>query len=188
MYMSSRAASLKLVQAANISKLAVYSSAIIPSVILCACSCVQVVLSLSGSPKVLLIDAKSSARVLKEDVLSKIALVLLATHNWDIPPCMKDRVYRIFILSSTKASSCMMTAIQMDWMNCSMLSQLPSKGSGSDALVFLVGWPPANICMLVRMVWATADAAWEATLATSPGASITQVCKSLLAAWSCVTS
>jgi len=44
-----------------------------------------------------------------------------------------------------------------------MLSQLPLKGSGSDALVFLVSWPLADVCMLVRMVWATANAAWEAT-------------------------
>ena len=54
-------------------------------------------------------------------------------------------------------------------MNCSVLSQLPSKGSGSDALAFLVGWPQANICVLVRMVRATANAAWEAALAMSSG-------------------
>src|SRR5882724_4688305 len=101
---------------------------------------------------------------------------------------MKDKVYRIFILLSVNASSCIVMAIQMDRTNCSVLSQLPLKGSGSDALVFLVGWPLANVCMLVRMVQATADAAWEAMLATSSGASITQVCKSLLVAWSCATS
>ena len=101
---------------------------------------------------------------------------------------MKDRVYRIFILLSAKALSCMVMAILIDQMNCSMLSQLPSKGSGSDALAFLVGRPPANVCMLARMVQATADATWEAALATLSGASITQVCKSLLATWSCVTS
>src|SRR5882724_6790628 len=187
MYVSSRAAALKLVQAASISKLAVYSSAIIPGVILGVCSCVQVVLSWSGSLKVLSINAKSSARVPKEDMLSKMVLFSLAAHTWAIPPCMKDRVYRIFILSSAKALSCIVMAIQMDWTNCSMLSQLPSKGSGLDALAFLVGWPLADVCMLVRMVWATANAAWEAVLATS-GASITRVCKSLLVAWSCVTS
>jgi len=188
MYMSSRAASLKPVRVVSILELAVYSSAIIPGVILSACNCVQAVLSQSGLLKVLLIDAKNSARVAKEDVLSKIALILLATHIWAIPPCMKDRVYRIFVLSSAKALSCMVTVIQMDQKNCSVLSQLPSKGSGSDALAFLVSWPLANICMLVRMMWATADAAWEATLAMSSGASITQLCKSLFSTWSCVTS
>ena len=131
----------------------------------------------SGSLKVLLIDAKSSARVLKEDMLSKIALISLAAHTWAIPPHMKDRVYRIFILSSMKALSCMVIAIQMDQTNCSMLSWLPLKGSGLDALAFLVGWPLADVCMLVRMVWATANAAWEAVLATLSGASITWVCK-----------
>jgi len=59
------------------------------------------------------------------------------------------------------------------------------KGSGLDALVFLVSWLLADICMLVRMVQATADTAWEAALATSSGASITQDCKSLLVTWSC---
>ena len=98
MYMSSRAASLKLVRVVSILKLAVYSSAVIPSVILSACSCVQAVLSLSGLLKVLSIDAKSSARVPKEDVLSKIALISLAAQTWAIPPHMKDRVCRIFIL------------------------------------------------------------------------------------------
>src|SRR5882724_615231 len=158
-----------------------YSSAIIPSVILSACSCVQAVLSQSGLPKVLSIDAKSSARVPKEDVLSKITLVSLATHTWAIPPHMKDSVYRIFILSSAKALSCIVTGIRTDWTNCSVISQLLSKGSGSDALAFLVGWPLADVCMLVRMVWATANAAWEAALAMLSGASFTQVCKSLLA-------
>jgi len=72
---------------------------------------------------------------------------------------MKDRVYKIFILSFPKALSCIVTAIWMDQMNCSVLSRLPLKGSGLDALVFLVRWPLFNICTLVRMVWATADVA-----------------------------
>jgi len=112
--------------------------------------------------------------------VSKTTLVSLATQTWAIPPHMKDRVYKIFILSSVKASSCIVTVIQMDQTNCSMLSRLLSKGSGSDALAFLVSWPPADVCMLMRMVWATANAAWEAALAMSSGVSITQVCKSLL--------
>jgi len=78
MHVSLRAASLKPVLVASISKLAIYSSAIIPGVILSQCSCVQAVLSWSGLPKVLLINAKSSTRVLKEDMLSKIALVSLS--------------------------------------------------------------------------------------------------------------
>src|SRR5882724_524153 len=101
---------------------------------------------------------------------------------------MNDNVYRIFILLSAKASICMVTVMWMDQMNCSVFSQLLSKVSGLAALVFLVGWPPVSACMLVRIVHATADVAWEAALATSSGASNIQVCRSLLAAWSCVTN
>src|SRR5882724_11338733 len=91
---------------------------------------------------------------------------------------MNDNVYRIFILSLAKALICMVTAMQTDWTNCSVFSQLLSKVSGSAALAFLVSWPPVSACMLVRIICATADAAWEATLATFSGASSIWVCKS----------
>jgi len=66
--------------------------------------------------------------------------------------------------------------------NCSMLSQLPLKCSGQM---------PWNSWWLASSQHvhagedgtATAIAAWEATLATSSGASITQVCKLLLVTW-----
>jgi len=48
---------------------------------------------------------------------------------------MKECVYRIFILSSSNVLSCIMTEIQMDQMNCSALSLLPSKLPGSATLV-----------------------------------------------------
>src|SRR5882724_3845991 len=71
---------------------------------------------------------------------------------------MKDNVYRIFILSSAKASICMVTVMWTDWTNCSFFSWLPSKGSGLATLAFLISWPPAGTCMLVRIICATADA------------------------------
>jgi len=103
------------------------------------------------------------------DVLAKVVLVPLAAQTCYISLLMNDNAYRIFILSSAKASICIVTAI--DWMNCSVVSQLPSKVSGSATLAFLISWPPAGACMLVRIVHATADAAWEDALATSSGAS-----------------
>ena len=70
-------------------------------------------------------------------------------------------------------SICMVTVMQMDRTNCSVFPQLLSKASRSAALVFLDNWPPVGACALVRIVYATADAAWEATLAMSSRASIT---------------
>src|SRR5882724_886713 len=94
---------------------------------------------------------------------------------------MNDNAYRIFILSSAKVLICMVTAMRKDWTNCLVFSQPPSKVSGLAALAFLIGWPPVGACTLVRIVCATADAAWEAALATSSGASNIWVCRSLLA-------
>src|SRR5882724_3195984 len=101
---------------------------------------------------------------------------------------MNDKVYRIFILSSVKVSICMVTVMQMDQTNCSVFSQLLSKISGLATLAFLISWPPVGACTLVRIIYATADAAWEAMLATLSGASNIQVCRSLLVTWSCVTN
>ena len=56
----------------------------------------------------------------------------------------------------------MVTAMQMDRMDCSVFSQLPSKMSGLAALAFLISLPPASACMLVRNVNAPTDVAWEA--------------------------
>src|SRR5882724_6686487 len=89
---------------------------------------------------------------------------------------MNDNVYRIFILSSAKALICMVTVMWMDWTNFSVFSQLPSKVSGLAALAFLISWPPVSACTLVRIVHAMANAAWEATLATSSRVSNIWVC------------
>src|SRR5882724_7194503 len=154
---SSRAASLKLVLSANILNLAMYLSAVMPIVIFRACSWAQAILSRSGSPKVLSMLDSNSARVANMEVYDKIALVSFSAQTCAIPPCIQERAYRIFILSSTNMSSCMVTAMQIDQMNCSALSLLPSKHSGSAALMPLDKWLPVGI--LVRMDCAMADVA-----------------------------
>src|SRR5882724_2037536 len=75
-----------------------------------ACSWVHAILSQSGSPKVLLIPASSSARVENVEEWDRITLVSLLAQTCTIPPCMKERAYRIFILSSVNVLSCIMTA------------------------------------------------------------------------------
>src|SRR5882724_3723552 len=122
---------LKPVLSANISNLAVYSSAIMPIVIFRVCSWAQAVLSQSGSPKVLSMLGSNSARVANVEVYDKITLVSFSAQTCGIPPCIKERAYRIFILSSTNVSSCMVMAMWIDWTNCSALSLLPSKYSRS---------------------------------------------------------
>src|SRR5882672_7770153 len=56
-----------------------------------------------------------------------------------IPPCMKERAYRILILLSANMLSCMVMVMQTDGMNCSSLSQLPLELSSSAALAPLGG-------------------------------------------------
>src|SRR5882724_64382 len=84
---------------------------------------------------------------------------------------MYYNAYRIFMLSLAKALICMVTVMQMDQTNCSVSSQLPSKISELAALAFLISWPPAGTCTLVRIICAMANATWEATLVTSSRAS-----------------
>src|SRR5882724_9725775 len=157
---SSRAASLKLVLSANILNLAVYSSAIMPVVIVRACSWAQAILSWSGSPKVLSMLDSNSARVANVEVYDKIALVSFSAQTCAIPPCIKEREYRIFILSSANVSSCMVAAMRIDQTNCSALSLLQLKHSGSAALMPLDEWLLVGI--LVRMACTMADAAMVA--------------------------
>src|SRR5882672_7350169 len=73
---------------------------------------------------------------------------------------MNERAYRIFILSSTKVSSCMVMAIWTDQMNCSALFLLPLKFSGSAALAPLGEWLPVSI--FIKIACATADMALAA--------------------------
>src|SRR5882724_6561897 len=179
---SSRAASLKLVLSANILNLAVYSSAIMPVVIFRACSWAQAILSRSGSPKVLSMLDSNLARVANVEVYDKITLVSFSAQTCAIPLCIKEREYRIFILSSANMSSCMVMAMWIDQTNCSALSLLPSKYSGSATLMPLGEWLPVGI--LVRMACATADVALAAASVMSLWASRVQSWRALLVVWS----
>src|SRR5467141_3343936 len=96
----------------------VVSPSHMPIVIFRACSWVHAVLSRSGSLKVLSMPASSSARVENVEVWDKTMLVSFSAQTCAIPPHMKERAYRIFILSSTNVSSCMVTAMQKDQTNC----------------------------------------------------------------------
>src|SRR5882672_5746331 len=136
---SSKAASLKLVLPASISNLAMYSSVVMPIVIFRACSLALAILSLLGSLKVLVMPASNSERVVNVEEWDRTALVSFSAHTCAIPLCMNERAYRIFILSSEKLSSCIVTAMQTDRTNCSALSLLPSKVSGSAAFAPLGG-------------------------------------------------
>src|SRR5882724_1990639 len=69
----------------------------------------------------------NSAKVANMEVYDKIALVSLSAQTCAIPPRIKERVYRIFILSSANMSSCMVMAMWIDRTNCAALSLLPSK-------------------------------------------------------------
>src|SRR5882724_8756849 len=182
---SSRAASLKPVLSANISNMAMYSSAIMPVVIFRACSWAQALLSQSGSPKVLSMLDSNVAKVANVEVYDKIALVSFSAQTCAIPPCIKERAYRIFILSSANMSSCMVTAMQIDQTNCSALSLLPSKHSGSAALMPLDEWLPMGV--LVRMACATANAALAAVSVMSLWASRIRLWRALLVVWSWVS-
>ena len=104
--------------------------------------------------------ARYSERVVNMEVWGKTTLVSFSAQTCAIPPCMNERAYRIFILSSVKVLSCMVTVIWMDQMNCSALSLLLSKLSSSAALTPLGEWLP--IGMLIRIACATADMALAA--------------------------
>src|SRR6266481_4650679 len=83
---------------------------------------------------------KILSRVWKCNQSFMIAVVSFAAHICAAPPCMNERVYRIFILSSTKVSACMVTVIWTDRMNSSVFSQLPSKLLGLAAFTLLPNW------------------------------------------------
>ena len=129
---SSSAASLKPVLSVSISNLAIYSSAIMPVIIFRVCSWACTILCQYGSPKVLLIPASSSEKVGNVE-WDRIMLVSFSAQTCTIPPHMKERAYRIFILSTVNMLSCIMTAIQTDQMNCSALALLPLKKLSSLA-------------------------------------------------------
>jgi len=90
-------------------------------------------------------------RVENMDVWDNITLVLFSAQTYAIPPCMKESAYRIFILSSLNVLSCIMMVIQMDQMNCSVLSLFPSKLSSSAALALLDEQFPIVASILVRI-------------------------------------
>ena len=98
--------------------------------------------------------------------------------------CELMSAYRIFILLSAKVSSCLVTVMWMDQMNCSVLSLLQLKPSSSAALA-LDKWLPVSI--FIRISCATDNAALVAALDTSSRASTMQVLRELLASWSCWT-
>src|SRR5882724_619966 len=127
----------------------------------------------------------NSARVANVEVYDKIALVSFSAQTCAIPPRIKGRAYRIFILSSTNVSSCMVMAMQIDRTNCSALSLLPSKYSGSAALTPLGEWLPVGV--LVRMACATADGALAAVSVMSLWASRVWTWRALLVVWSWVS-
>src|SRR6266481_5157616 len=144
----------------------------------------RAVLARSGSPKVFSMFTKISSRVWKCNRLSIIAIVSFAAHICAVSPHMNERVYRIFILSSTKVSACMVMAIWMDCMNSSVFSQLPLKLSGSAAFTLLPNWDWDWVGVLawglVVMAWATADAVAEATLVMSLQVSATRAWRNVL--------
>src|SRR5882672_8119058 len=182
---SSKVASLKPVLPASISNLALYSSAVIPVVIFRVCSWARDVLSLSGSPKVLIMPASNSARVVNVEEWDRTALVSFSAQTCAIPLRINERAYRIFILSSEKVSSCMVTVMQTDQMNCSALSLLPLKVSGSAAFAPLGEW--LVIGMFNRIACAMDDATLAAASDTSVWASMALSLSALLAAWSWVS-
>src|SRR5882724_5456837 len=173
---------LKPVLSANISNLAVYSSAVMPIVIFRVCSWAQAVLSQLGSLKVLSMLDSNLARVANVEVYDKIALVSFSAQTCAIPLRIKERVYRIFILWSMIMSSCMVMEMQIDQTNCSALSLLPMKHSGSATLTPLDKWLLVGI--LVRMACAMADAALAAASVMSLWASRVQSWRALLVIWS----
>src|SRR5882724_6103142 len=109
------------------------------------------------------------ARVANMEVHDKITLVSFSAQTCAIPPHIKERAYRIFILLSTNMSSCMLMAMWIDQTNCSALSLLPSKHSRLAALMPLDEWLLVGI--LVRMACSKADVALVAASVMSLWAS-----------------
>src|SRR5882724_11769191 len=122
------------------------------------------------------------ARVANMEVYDKITLVSFSAQTCAIPPCIKERAYRIFILSSMNMLGCMVMAMGIDQTNCSALSLLPLKHSGSAALMPLDEWLPVGI--FVRMACAMADAALVAASMMSLWASRVRSWRALLVVWS----
>src|SRR5882724_11814888 len=105
------------------------------------------------------------------DIWDSTTLVSFSAQTCAIPPCMKERAYRILILSSSNVSSGIMMAIQMDQTNCLAFSLLLSKLSSLTALVFLDEWLLVTASILVRIAQATDDMALVAVSVTLPWAS-----------------
>src|SRR6266481_9416905 len=127
---------------------------------------------------------KISSRVWKCDQPSMIAVVSFAAHICAVSPCMNERVYRIFVLSSMKVSACMVMAIQTDCMNSSVFSWLPSKLLGSAAFTLLPDWDWDWVGVLawglVVMAWETVDTVAEATLVMLLWVSATRAWRNVL--------
>src|SRR5882724_5264953 len=124
----------------------------------------------------------NSARVVNVEVYDKITLVSFSAQTCAILLRIKERAYRIFILLSSNVLSCMVTAMRIDQTNCSALSLLPLKHSGSATLTPLDKWLPVGI--LVRMACATADVALAAVSMMLLWASRVQSWRALLFVWS----
>src|SRR5882672_3206871 len=89
---------------------------------------------------------------------------LTLSPNLPYPSHMKKRAYRIFIPSYMNMLSCMVMVIWMDRKNCSALSLLLLKLSGSAALAPLGKWLPVG--MFVRITCAMANTAFTAASET----------------------
>src|SRR5882672_3970466 len=124
--------------------------------------------------------SSNSERVVNVEEWDKTTLVSFSAQTCTIPPHMNKRAYRIFILLSAKVLSCMVMVIWTDWTNCSALSLLPLKLSGSAALAPLSEWLPV-VGMFVRIACATADVALAAASETSVWESMAQSSSMLLA-------
>ena len=115
----------------------------------------------------------------------KFANSLVSVQTCAIPPHMKDRASRIFILLLVNVLSCIVTAILMEQTPCSALSLLPSKLSGSAALAPLEGWLPVGI--FIKIACTTADTSLAAASETLVWASIMWSSRAFLAIWSWVS-
>src|SRR5882724_4590769 len=124
----------------------------------------------------------NSARVANMEVYDKIALFLFSSQTCAIPLHIKERAYRIFILSSANVLSCMVTAMWIDWTDCSALSLLPSKHSGSATLMPLDEW--LSVGILFRMACTMADVALAAASMMSLWASRVRSWRALSVIWS----
>ena len=135
------------------------------------------------NPDILPMPGSNLARVENVEVWDKTTLVLFSAQTCTIPPCIKERVYRIFILLSTKVLSCMVTAIWTDQTNCLALSLLPLKLSSSAALTPLGKWLHV-VGMFIRIACTMADVALAAASKTLDWVSMVWSSITLLANWS----